>query len=143
VKREPPDRHEQPYLAICRKVLSQIPSRFARLAWLSEHFDSSFGRYCDPDCEPEYGSEQVNRALRALHLMLFDKWLDLPLDDQLRDFKLFITAGVTDAHLPPAVENWSGLQELQQILPRQTIDPDRKLVDITFGVILSLIAAQR
>ncbi len=142
MKRETPKQHEQPCLAICRKALSQIPSQFGRLAWISEHFDSSFGRYRDPDCERECGSEHVNHALRALHLVLFDKWLGLSLDDQLRDFRLFITSGATNVQLPAVVETRSEPGRLQQVPPPQSIGPDRELFRISLGLVLSLTAAQ-
>lgn len=135
-------QHENSYLAICQEHLGQIPSRFGRLVWISQHADPHSGRYHHPEGERQFGPEQINETLAVLHSMIFDDWLDSKIKDQYHDMRRFLLAGNPQPESSAIVKTWMHSGATERLLPAAILPADRKLYSFSIAVILSLLNAQ-
>lgn len=83
-----------PTVEVWRKTLSQIPTLFGRLVYLSSLRDSATGRYRHEALSSIMGAEDCDRTLSRSHHQIFSQWLAYSLSEQKSDLEeYFSTAG--------------------------------------------------
>ena len=73
-----------------RNTLSQIPSIFGRLVYISSLRNPNNGHYEHHGLGIVYGEDQANRALRQSHSETFKEWLTFNLEQQKRDIEIYL-----------------------------------------------------
>src|ERR1700719_3023497 len=87
-----------------RNTLSQIPSVFGRLVYLSGLRNMNSGRYEHHGLALVFGEDEANRALKKSHLQAFQEWLGFNLEQQKADLDLYLSSVTTDKKT--TLENW-------------------------------------
>jgi hypothetical protein len=72
-----------------RNTLSQIPSVFGRLVYLSSLRSGTSGRYEHHGLAMTFGEEESHLALSASHQETFAAWLSFSLEQQKADLDLY------------------------------------------------------
>src|SRR5579864_8729114 len=73
-----------------RNTLSQIPSVFGRLVYLSSLRNQNTGAYEHHGLALVFGPEESNRALKKSHSQAFAEWLSFDIEQQKADLDLYI-----------------------------------------------------
>src|ERR1700704_6140913 len=76
-----------------RLTLSQIPTTFGRLVFLSTLRDPNTGVYAHYGFAQRVGEQAADEALRQSHLNCFAEWLAFGLEEQKADLDLYL-AGI-------------------------------------------------
>ena len=108
-----------------RNTLSQIPSVFGRLVYVSSLRNPNNGRYEHHGLALIFGEEDANRALRKSHLQIFDEWLTFNLEQQESDLELYL-AGLPDPRAT-VLENWIKLAPYRNLIPASVRGVERRL----------------
>src|SRR5258707_5269617 len=74
-----------------RHTLSQIPTTFGRLVYLSNLRDQNTGAYSHYGFEQRVGEEPAGEALRQSHWQCFSEWLNFSLEGQKADLDLYLS----------------------------------------------------
>jgi hypothetical protein len=74
-----------PAMEFWRRTLSQIPTVFGRLVYMSSLRDSTTGRYQHDGLIRMLGSEDADRTLCHHHHQIFSQWLSFGLMEQKAD----------------------------------------------------------
>jgi hypothetical protein len=114
-----------PAVELWKRTLSQIPTRFGRLVFVSSLRDS-VGRYLYPPLIEAMGCEITDRTLASSHYTVFSEWIASSLADQKADLDAYLKshreAGGVDCYreLIPAgaheVERQLYLTDLETLL---------------------------
>jgi hypothetical protein len=81
-------------------MVSQPPTLFGRLVYISSLRDSTRGSYCHPAICGAFGCELADWALRMAHRDMFRSWLSLSLARQHSELQDFLAGvGCADAAL--------------------------------------------
>ena len=114
-----------------RNTLSQIPSVFGRLVYVSSLRNSNNGRYEHHGLTLIFGEDDANRALKKSHVNLFSEWLTFSLEQQKADLDLFLS-GLPD-NREVVVGNWLKLAPYRNLIPSSVRGVERKvyITDLT------------
>src|SRR5260370_10849596 len=74
-----------------RLTLSQIPTTFGRLVFLSTLRDPNTGLYAHFGFAQRVGDDAAHTALRQSHIQCFSEWLAFSLEGQKADFDLYLS----------------------------------------------------
>jgi hypothetical protein len=108
-----------------RNTLSQIPSVFGRLVYVSLLRNPNNGRYEHHGLALIFGGEDANKALKKSHLQLFEEWLTFNLEQQTRDLDVYL-AGLPDPRAI-VIENWIKLAPYRNLIPASVRGVERRL----------------
>src|SRR4051812_3901429 len=75
-----------------RNTLSQIPTLFGRLVFLSTLRDTNTGVYNHYGFAQRVGEETADAALRQSHWQSFSEWLSFSLEEQKADLDLYLSS---------------------------------------------------
>src|SRR5260370_31284639 len=75
-----------------RNTLSQISTNFGKLVYLSSLRDPNTGQYHHHGLAALFGDQESEQALRRSHTEVFEKWLNLPLQDQKEDLDEYLSS---------------------------------------------------
>jgi len=133
-----PEPARGPASDVCRRIVTQIPTRLGRMAFLSSLRDPLTGRYAHPALVQSFGREIADRTLTHSHHQVFMEWLRLNLADQKADLDDYLRInGLTASalayrELPPAsaheVERQLYLTDLEVILQMISFAPEAAAV---------------
>ena len=82
----------RPAAEVWRRTLSQIPTLFGRLVFLSSLRDADSGRYFHDSLANLSGAEDADRTLRSSHQQVFQQWISAGLADQKSDLDEYLAA---------------------------------------------------
>jgi hypothetical protein len=82
-----------PAAILWRKTLSQVPTVFGRLAFLSSLRNTATGRYSHDELLRILGPEATDRALCNSHHQVFSEWLKFSLSEQKADLDDYLSTG--------------------------------------------------
>jgi hypothetical protein len=119
------DLRQRPSQDLWRRTLSQIPSIFGRLDYLSRLRDPHSGIYRHHGLGQVFGEEEAGRALRESHEASFRDWLALSLEHQRADLALFFSDLLVERQT--LIETWLRLGHYRSVLPTSVAGPERTL----------------
>jgi hypothetical protein len=108
-----------------RNTLSQIPSVFGRLVYLSSLRNVNNGRYEHHGLTLLFGEDQANRALRKSHASVFAEWLTFNLEQQKADLELYFSGLNEDVRT--VLETWAKLAPYRNLIPSAVRGGERRL----------------
>lgn len=122
-----------PALEASRKILSQIPTRFGRMVFLTSLRDSLTGRYAHPSLIELAGRDLADRTLRHSHHQIFTEWLSLNLADQKADLDDYMRASRTRVEGIP----------YRELVPATAYDVEKQLYLTDLEVLLQLLTFEQ
>jgi len=108
-----------------RNTLSQIPSVFGRLVYVSSLRNPNNGRYEHHGLALIFGEEDANKALKKSHLQIFMEWLTFNLEQQKADLEVYLQ-GLPDDRAT-VLENWIKLAPYRNLIPGSIRGVERRL----------------
>ena len=120
-----------------RNTLSQIPSVFGRLMFLSSLRNLNSGRYEHHGLALVFGSYEASKALKKSHREAFAEWLSYDIEEQKADLDLYLSDQID--HKRTILKTWEKLEPYRNILPSSVKDPERKLYLADLRAILNLL----
>lgn len=120
-----------------RNTLSQIPSAFGKLVYLSSLRNSNSGRYEHHGLALVFGEDDANRALKKSHVLVFREWLSFNLEQQKADLDLYLSGLLEDKRT--VVETWLTLAPYLQLLPTSAKQAERRLYVSDLTALIDLL----
>lgn len=120
-----------------RNTLSQIPSVFGRLVYLSALRNPNNARYSHHGLALVFGEDEANRALRKSHTQAFGEWLSFDLEKQRADLDLYLSALFEDRKT--VLEAWISLMPYRNLIPNSAKTMERRLYLADFNALLELL----
>lgn len=120
-----------------RHTLSQIPSTFGKLVYISSLRDVNSGRYEHHGLTQMYGEQETDKALRESHHQVFAEWLSYDLAQQKEDLDRYLSSFHIDKRT--ILSTWIRLTPYRNLMPTDIGDPERKLYLADFEAILELL----
>jgi hypothetical protein len=117
-----------------RHTLSQIPSVFGRLVYLSSIRGANTGVYEHHGLALLFGEAEADRALRRSHEDAFADWLNFTLEQQKADLDLYLSA-LTGTRRT-IVDTWIRLMPYRNVVPASARRVERKLFLTDFDALL-------
>lgn len=120
-----------------RHTLSQVPSLFGRLVYLSALRDQNTGTYEHYGLAQVYGEGAADRVLRASHMKTFSEWLCLRLEEQKGDLDLYLSGLEGDRRA--ILDTWIRLHPYRNLVPSGARQVERDLYMGDLETILELL----
>jgi len=108
-----------------RNTLSQIPSVFGRLVYISSLRNANNGRYEHHGLAQIFGEEDANKALKKSHVQIFSEWLTFNLEQQTRDLEQYLD-GLPDPRAM-VLDTWIKLSPYRNLIPASVRGVERRL----------------
>ncbi|MCW5978510.1 MAG: hypothetical protein KIT09_10550 [Bryobacteraceae bacterium] len=120
-----------------RHTLSQIPSVFGRLVYLSSLRNPNTDTYEHHGFALMYGQEESSRTLRQSHSQAFAEWLCFTLEEQKADLDLYLS--VLGANKRSIVEAWLRLTPYRHLVPGAARKAEKQLYMGDLETLLQLL----
>jgi hypothetical protein len=120
-----------------RNTLSQIPSVFGRLVYLSSLRSVDSGVYEHHGLSLVFGPRAANEALRSSHEETFREWLTFDLRRQKGDLELYLSGLISER--AAVVETWLRLNPYRNVVPLAVGKAEQDLFLIDFKAVLELL----
>jgi len=108
-----------------RNTLSQIPSVFGRLVYVSSLRNPNNGRYEHHGLSLIFGEDDANKALKKSHTQIFSEWLTFSLEQQKTDLDVYLQGLPDDRSV--VLENWIKLAPYRNLIPSSVRGVERRL----------------
>ena len=120
-----------------RNTLSQIPSVFGRLVYLSNLRNSNTGRYEHHGLALVFGEDEANRSLKKSHTQAFAEWLRFNLEQQKADLDLYLSGLYEDKRT--ILETWLKLAPYRNLIPISVRGLERNLYLADLTALIDLL----
>ncbi len=120
-----------------RHTLSQIPTTFGRLVFLSTLRDSNSGIYAHYGFAQRVGEEAANVALRQSHSQCFSEWLAFSLEEQKADLDLYLSGIESDKKT--ILDTWVRTKPYRNLIPAAALEMERRLYNSDLETLLELL----
>jgi len=120
-----------------RHTLSQIPTTFGRLVFLSTLRDPNTGVYAHYGFAQRVGEQAADVALRQSHSQSFSEWLAFSLEEQKADLDLYL-AGI-DSDRRTILDTWRRTRPYRNLIPAAAMDVERRLYNSDLETLLELL----
>ncbi len=120
-----------------RHTLSQIPSVFGRLVYLSGLREMNSGRYEHHGLALVFGERESDRALKESHKTAIEEWLNYGLEQQKADLDLYLSGLIVDKQT--VLESWLRTTPYRNLMPATIKGPARKLFLSDLETLLELL----
>lgn len=84
--------HQQILFDLTANYLEPLNSAYERLAYLFSLRQPDSGKYLHEGLASLYGAESVNRVLEQCHEEIFERLLEMPLNAQREDLRVYLTS---------------------------------------------------
>ena len=111
--------------SLWRNTLSQIPSVFGKLVYLSALRNPNNGRYEHHGLTLLFGEDEANKALRKSHSEAFAQWLTFNLQQQKADLELYISE--VNEEPKTVLATWAHLAPYRNLIPSAVRGVERRL----------------
>lgn len=108
-----------------RNTLSQIPSTFGQLVYLSSLRSPITGRYEHHGLALVFDEDEANRALRKSHVRAFAQWLSFNLEQQKEDLDLYLSSVRGDRKA--VIETWLSVRTYRTFIPASAKPVEKRL----------------
>src|SRR4051794_37060939 len=122
-----------------RHTLSQIPTTFGRLVFLSTLRDANTGVYSHFGFAQRMGEEVADQTLRQSHLHCFSEWLAFGLEEQKADLDLYLSG--IDSDKKTILETWTRTKPYRTLIPAEAAAVERMLYNSDLEVLLDLLTS--
>ncbi|MGH9776195.1 MAG: hypothetical protein ACRD50_14755 [Candidatus Acidiferrales bacterium] len=119
------------------RTLAVIPSELGKLWHVATLRDEGEGRYRHAGLETLYSQESVDASLAYCHRELFERILELPLEEQERDLRLCL-AGMGETFAVIAAR-WQELELCQKMIPSNAPRYLQELFKSNIQLLLALL----
>jgi hypothetical protein len=119
------------------RTVSQIPTTFGRIAYLSSLRNPNSGRYEHFGLAHIYSIEEANRVLRACHQEAFSDWLNFSLMQQRNDLEAYLNSIEDDRQT--VLATWLDLSPYRGLIPTDATPAERRLYLSDLELILDLL----
>ena len=120
-----------------RHTLSQIPTVFGRLVYLSSLRNENTGQYEHHGFSQTYGTDAADRAMRESHETVFAEWLGYDLTQQKADLdEYMLSLGEDHRQL---VDVWLRLSPYRGYVPTAVRTADRALFNSDLETLLEAL----
>ncbi len=120
-----------------RHTLSQIPTVFGRLVYLSSLRNVNTDKYEHYGFALMFGEKEADRTLRQSHIQAFSEWLCFNLEEQKADLDLYLSGLGGDKRA--IVEAWLRLAPYRHVIPSSARKAERELYLSDFKILLDLL----
>jgi len=120
-----------------RHTLSQIPTTFGRLVFLSNLRDQNTGVYSHFGFEQRVGEEPAVEALKISHQKCFCEWLAFSLVGQKADLDLYLSG--IDSDKKTILETWIRTKPYRNLIPVRASEIERRLYNSDIEALLELL----
>jgi hypothetical protein len=120
-----------------RNTLSQIPSVFGRLIYLSALRGPNSGVYEHHGLSLVFGPRAANEALRKSHEEVFREWLNFDLEQQKADLDVYLT-GLVEQRVA-VIDTWLRLNPYRNLVPLSARGADQDLFMVDFRAVLEIL----
>lgn len=118
-------------------TLSQIPTTFGKLVYISSLRDVNTGCYQHHGLAQMFGADEAAKTLRESHRKIFAEWLSYDLPQQKQDLERYLSSFHIDKRT--ILATWIRLTPYRNLIPTDAGDPERKLYLADFEAILELL----
>lgn len=122
---------------IWRHTLSQIPSVFGRLVYLSGLLEVNSGRYEHHGLSLVFGERESDRALKESHITAMNEWLNYGLEQQKADLDLYLSGLLADKRT--VLDIWQRTAPHRNLTPATIKGPAKKLFVSDIETLLELL----
>ena len=123
-----------------RNTLSQIPTMFGRLVYLTSLRDQNTGEYEHFGLEQAFGYEQAVQTLKKSHEDVFGDWLALTLQQQKADLDQYLSG--LDADPRSVINTWIRLSPYRNLAPAGVQPFERDLFISDVGALLETLKSE-
>jgi hypothetical protein len=123
-----------------RVTLSQIPSLFGKLWYLSSLRNPHTGRYEHYGLAARYGEEQAHQAILDSHAMTFSTWLARSVEEKKQDAELFLSGETGDRR--EVIRNWLISPPYARLAPAAARSSEIQLCELDFQSVLLVLARE-
>jgi hypothetical protein len=120
-----------------RHTLSQIPSVFGRLVYLSSLRNTNTNTYEHHGFALMFGEEESDHTLRESHAKAFSEWLCFTLEQQKADLDLYLSTLGPDRRT--VVDAWLRLTPYRHLIPAPARRAERQLYLSDLETLLKLL----
>jgi hypothetical protein len=120
-----------------RNTLSQIPSVFGKLVYLSSLRSPITGKYEHHGLALVFGEDEAARALRKSHTHAFAEWLSFNLEQQKADLDLYLSAVLEDKRA--VVETWLSVRTYRTFIPSSAKTVEKRLYLADIEALIALL----
>ena len=114
-------------------IVSQLPTLFGQLVYLSALHDKSAGSYRHPALCRTFGCDLADETLRSAHQKAFQSWLALSLEDQHDELRAFLSA--VDSAEAERKTRWFGPAVVQDLIPPEAGRHETLLFESDFRIL--------
>jgi hypothetical protein len=120
-----------------RNTLSQIPTTFGRLVYLSSLRDSNSGTYEHYGLAQIFGPKDADKTLKQSHTQVFSEWLNYSLEQQKADLEEYL-AGLEE-DIAAILATWIRLAPYRNLIPTRAREVEKQLYISDLETVLELL----
>ena len=120
-----------------RNTLSQIPSVFGKMVYLSSLRSPITGKYEHHGLALVFGEDEASRALKKSHVQAFTEWLSFDLEQQKADLDLYLSSVRADKRA--IVENWLSVRSYRTFIPASAKTVEKRLYMADIEALIALL----
>ncbi len=118
-------------------TLSQIPTQFGKLQYLSSLRDPNTGTYEHHGLSLLFGEKEATKAMRQNHKRIFVEWLNLDLASQQADLTEYLAS--VGGPMPDILASWELLEPWKQYIPAGVMASEKALYSADLRTLVSLL----
>ena len=126
-----------PAADLWRHTLTQIPTVFGRLVYLSSLRNQNTGLYEHHGLIQIFGDEEADRTLRQSHAQVFAEWLCFGLEEQKGDLEEYLSS--LEGTKERVLSTWIRLSPYRNLLPSEAREVERHLYVSDLETVLELL----